>query len=142
MMSSGDEATPVSERYEFTEDQNTLIGDLSKKMGLVGAVLIALGLVAILFGIIALFRLPPAAGIAQIIQGLIYLFLGYWTYQASGSFRTIVETAGRDVAHLIEALSNLRKMYTLMYWIIIVGLILLVIAFVVNLVFGPGEAVR
>lgn len=136
-MSTGEEPAPAPEHYEFTENQNALIGDLAKKMGLVGAVLVAFGLVALVFGVVALFRLP-AAGTAQVIQGVIYLLLGFWTYQASGSFRTIVSTAGRDVGHLMDGLNSLQKMYTLMYWVIIVALVLLVVAFVVSLFTGGG----
>lgn len=140
-MSTGDEPSAVSGHYEFTENQNALIGNLAKKMGLVGAVLVAFGLIAVVFGIVALFRFP-AAGVGQIIQGVIYLLLGFWTYQASGSFRTIVSTAGRDVGHLMDGLNSLQKMYTLMYWVIIVALVLLVVAFVVSLFTGGGETVQ
>src|SRR5207247_1780886 len=65
-------------------------------------------------------NLPPDDhlwGIAasSALNGLIYLLIGVWTRSAAGSFKKIVETHGSDISHLMEALSSLTKMYSLIY---------------------------
>jgi hypothetical protein len=47
-----------------------------------------------------------------------------WTRSAGGSFRKISGTQGSDVRHLMDAVSSLHKMYSLLYTIILLGLLL------------------
>jgi hypothetical protein len=63
------------------------------------------------------------------INGLLYLLIGVWTRNAAGSFRLIVETKGTDISLLMSALSALNKMYTLVYTLIMVGLLVLLVSF-------------
>jgi hypothetical protein len=50
-----------------------------------------------------------------------------WTRNAAGSFQRIVDTKGQDISHLMHALVSLNKMYTLVYTIIVIGLLLFLI---------------
>jgi hypothetical protein len=76
-------------------------------------------------------KLPPdnhlwGIAIGTAVNGLIYLLVGVWTRSAAGSFRQIVDTRGNDIGHLMDALSSLNKMYTLIYTLIMIGLLLLI----------------
>jgi hypothetical protein len=78
-------------------------------------------------------RLPPDNqlwGIAgsSAVNGLLYLLLGVWTRSAGGSFKKIVRTTGSDISHLMEALSSLNKLYSLLYALILIGLMFLLAA--------------
>jgi hypothetical protein len=66
--------------------------------------------------------------IGNAINGLLYLLIGVWTRTAAGSFRLIVETKGTDISLLMSALSALNKMYTLIYTLIMVGLLVLIVS--------------
>jgi hypothetical protein len=66
--------------------------------------------------------------IGTAINGLLYLLIGVWTRTAGTSFRLIVETKGTDISLLMSALSALNKMYTLIYTLILVGLLVLVLS--------------
>src|SRR5262249_49092846 len=75
-------------------------------------------------------KLPPdnhlwGIAISSAVNGLIYLLIGVWTQSAAGSFKKIVDTQGSDIHHLMDALSSLNKMYTLIYTIIVIGLLCL-----------------
>jgi hypothetical protein len=59
---------------------------------------------------------------------LIYLLVGIWLRQASGGFQQIVTTEGRDISHLMRALSALNRMFSLVYTLMAIGLILLLVA--------------
>jgi hypothetical protein len=77
-------------------------------------------------------KLPPAnqlwgLAIGGLVNGLIYLLIGVWTRNAAGSFQRIVDTRRHDISNLMDALASLNKMYTLIYTIIVVGLLLFLI---------------
>jgi hypothetical protein len=146
-------------RYEFTPEQNDLIGDLAKKMRLVGLISVVLGVLNLLSAILLLVfifqdkipanvvasipedarkELPPTNYLwGFVIQGaasgLILLLIGIWTRASAASFQLIVDTTGRDISHLMDALGSLRKMYTLLYTLIVIILILFVVGLVVQL---------
>jgi hypothetical protein len=145
----------VTSRYEFTEAQNREIGSLARKMRLVGLVAVILGVVNLILGLLLLvyaFRdqlpadalrripedtlkqLPPpgqlwAVALQAVASGLIFLLIGVWTRSAAGEFRQIVDTAGHDIGHLMSALGSLHKMYSLLYTLIIFG----ILAFLVSI---------
>jgi len=75
-------------------------------------------------------KLPPdnhlwGIAISNAVNGLIYLLIGVWTRSAAGSFKQVVDTQGGDIRHLMEALSSLNRMYTLIYTLILLGLLLI-----------------
>ena len=102
-------------------------------MRFVGYFLIAIGVLLILAGIIN-FR---AGGFSTIIQGIVQLIVGIWTAKAATSFQLIVKTQGSDIENLMSALGELRKLYTLQYWVFIIALILIAIGIVAALIFRP-----
>ena len=121
-------------QYEFDNSQNELILDLSKKMRFVAYFLMALGILAVVFGIVGL-------DVGSIIQGIVQFLIGLWTVNAASLFRQIVETRGNDIVNLMGALAELRKLYTLQYWVLIIALIFMAIALVLGLIFGIGAAI-
>jgi hypothetical protein len=144
----------VTDRYEFTEAQNREIGSLARKMRLVGLVAAILGAVNLFLGLLLLVyayrdqlpaeamqrlpedtlkQLPPpgqlwAVAMQALASGLIFLLIGLWTRSAGAEFRQIVDTAGHDIGHLMRALGSLHKMYSLLYTLIIVGILAFLVA--------------
>ena len=147
-------STRMTDRYEFTEVQNREIGGLARKMRLVGLVAIVLGVVNLILALLLLIyafrdRLPAEAlrGIPEdtlrqlappsqlwaiVLQaaasGLIFLLIGLWTRSSAAEFRKIVDTTGRDIGHLMSALGSLHKMYSLLYTLIIFGILALLVS--------------
>ncbi|NEQ74698.1 MAG: hypothetical protein F6K24_38680 [Okeania sp. SIO2D1] len=117
------------QQYEFEQSQNELILDLSNKMRFVSYFLITIGVLA---GIIGLFSVNPGA----IIQGVVQTLIGIWTLNAASSFKLIVDTEGNDIVNLMGALGELRKLYRLQYWLLIIALIFMAIALVVGIIAG------
>ena len=56
------------------------------------------------------------------INGLIYGLIGYWTMSASRDFAAVVATTGWDVPHVMDALRSLRKMYSLLFYLLVAAL--------------------
>jgi hypothetical protein len=118
-------------QYEFTVEQNRVIGDLAGKMRFVGLFLILGGVLECL----SVLR----GDLGHLIAGVVFILFGVWTRGAAGSFRKIVDTEGRDITHLMRALGELRQMYTLQYWLLMIAialiLVVLLVAFFGALVF-------
>lgn len=118
--------------YEFNNAQNQLIRELSEKMRFVSYFLIGLGILVAIAGIFVITR----GGLGNIIQGIIQVIIGFWTNKAASAFKQIVNTQGNDIENLIDALGELRKLYTLQYWLYIVALIFVALGIVLAIAFG------
>src|SRR5262245_5667824 len=135
--------------YEFTSEQNDLIGRLARKMSLVGLVSAVFGVLylpsaVLLLAFIFQDKLPadvvskipddvrskvPSTSylcgvlIQPLLAWLIFLSIGIWTRSSAAAFHEIVVTTGRDISHLMTALSSLHKMYSVLYTLIVVTLL-------------------
>ncbi len=118
--------------YEFNESQNQLILDLSKKMMFVSYFLIASGALGTLAGIITI----KQGGFSGIVQGVVLLITGIWTINAAKGFQLIVNTQGNDIENLMGALGQLRKLYSLQFWLFMISLIFIVIGLILAIVVG------
>jgi len=119
--------------YEFDVTQELVVGELAGAMRFVGTASIVLAVVMWLIGIATTFMGNPA-GLAQIIQGVLLAFIGVWTRSSARSFQLVVDTKGNDIANLMSALSELRRLYNLQRWVMIVALVLMVAAFALGIV--------
>jgi hypothetical protein len=121
--------------YEFAPAQNEIIRTVSSRMRWVGAFLIAIGVAAAVLGLLSL----SEGGIAfvTIIQAMIYVLIGIWTTSAARDFGLIVRTTGSDVTNLMNGFGALKKLYTLQFWLIIAGLLILVLGAIFGLFGEP-----
>ncbi|MFB2833889.1 DUF5362 family protein [Floridanema evergladense] len=126
-----------SREYEFSSSQNELIKNLADKMRFVAYFLIAGGVLGVIGGLLNL-----RVGVGSIINGIVYILIGVWTNNAASAFRRIVETTGNDIENLMGALGELRKLYTLQYWLLIIALVFIAIALVFTLIFGLATVSR
>ena len=121
-----------SEQYEFTTEQNRAINELAGAMEVVATLMKVLGFAfLILFGLLLLQAVQLGSGYGPVIglgaAMLLCLTTGFWTSRSAHSFRQIVESQNQDIWHLMNALRNLRSLYSLLRTIIIASLILLLI---------------
>lgn len=114
--------------YEFTEAQNALLGKLASRMKFVAIFLLIAGG---LTGIVGIATLP--GGVGSIILAAIYIVIGIWTLKAAGAFNEIVTTEKKDISHLMDALTELKKLYTLQYIAIIIGIVIIGIVFLAGI---------
>ncbi len=105
-------------QYEFKPGENKIIGQLASKMNFVGLFLLAVGVLVIAHGVIVAVHYGP------IISGTLTAVVGIWTQRASVSFRSVVQTEGRDISHLMRALEDLRKLYSLQFWLLFLSMLL------------------
>ena len=120
---------PAGPGYEFTPPQDEVIRALSKKMNFVGFFYIVASALVGLGGLAAMF-ISAWIGLFYMILLTPELLIGIWTLNAGKSFRLVVDTKGQDIPHLMNAINALRKLYTMMFWILIIGLVFMVLAIV------------
>ena len=127
--------------YEFTDSQNQTISLLGSRMKWVRIFFIAMG---VAFGLVGVVGLVESEGALDLIlKPMIFtmtaaiLFLsGIWTVNAAKSFTLIVKTTGSDILNLMNALGTLLKLYAMQFWLVIVSLVVLVIAFAIVVAMG------
>ncbi len=112
--------------YEFTAEQNAVIRDLGRKMQGVGIFMIVLGVLSLAGFAVGLLG-PRAPNLVWIPIAAFFLLIGLWTVRAAREFRQVAETEGQDIPHLMTALEELRKFYTLHFWLFVVYLVLIVL---------------
>jgi len=66
----------------------------------------------------------------------IYIIIGIRTIGASNSFKKIVETEASDISHLMNALNELKKLYTLQYVLVIIAIVFMGIAILTGIIGG------
>lgn len=101
--------------YEFNAEQNAVIRDLAGVMSVAGLVLMALAIVAILYAgafIASANRDPTPMVFAAFCAPMV--IAGFWVRGASAPLLKIVETEGSDIAHLMTALAELRRIFALL----------------------------
>lgn len=118
------------QQYEFSSSQNELIKNLAEKMRFVSYFLIGVGVLIAVGGVITLLR----GGIANIISGVVQIIIGVWTNKAAAAFNRIVDTEGNDIENLMGALGELRKLYNLQYWLLILTLVFAALGLVVGII--------
>jgi hypothetical protein len=110
------ETSPPATEAEFSPEENAVFSALGMRMHFVGIFTLGLGLVAVVMGL-------SRRDAGPLLAGVLYAIIGHWTSRAGKQFRIIARTRGHDHSHLMAALVDLRKLYTLQYWICLVALV-------------------
>jgi|GEM_PF-6835376 len=118
----------MSNEYEFTADQNTILEGLAQKMKIVAYFEIGIG---------ALFLLSVLLGnFAEVGQGIFQMVIGVLTFKASRFFQAIVDSEGNDISHLMKAILELRNVYSIQFWMMIILAIVVGVALVAGVALG------
>jgi hypothetical protein len=73
------------------------------------------------------------SSLAVALSGLFLLMVGLWTRQAGTGFSGIVQTRGRDVSRLMDALAALNRKYALMYAVLLAAAIIALASLAISL---------
>ncbi len=112
--------------HEFTYSENSIIGNLGSKMSFVGLFMLGIGLF-FLASVIIRWVQSHHLEVALLFLTLLFIVVGIWTHRAGREFRSVAESHGKDISHLMGALENLLKLYTLLYLLFFIGLVFAII---------------
>ena len=115
----------VAGGYEFNRRQNEVIDKVARYMNIAGWAALVLGSLQVLIAFLA----SRNQGLVNFIQGLTLIIVGLLTRRVAGRFREITRSSGRDMVHLMHALTGLRTLYTFQVWVLaaVIGMIVLII---------------
>jgi hypothetical protein len=122
----------LQRQYEFDEQENSVFRDLAGVMKFCGTMMLIAGPLLVISGITSLMHKEFGGAIGQIGTGVGLFLMGNWTGDASKTIAKIVDTEGNDITHLISAMIDLRKTFTMQQKLLI-GVVILVIG---GLAFG------
>jgi hypothetical protein len=114
--------------YEFSPPENQVIGNLGSRMGVVGLFMLGVGL--FLFASVVVRWIQSGyqqLEVALVFLTLLFMVVGIWTHRAGTEFVRVARTVGNDIAHLMKALENLLKLYTLLYLLFFITLVFAII---------------
>jgi hypothetical protein len=147
MNTSTDQVTPPLEQmpHEFDSRQNQIIADLAAAMRWIGLPLMLIGLlyaVAAGMGLAQAFSRPEllVSVVFVVLATLFFFALGIWTRRAAESFQRITTTSGQDIVHLMDALNNLRKAYSLLSAIVKLYVALIIVSLILMLIVAIARA--
>ena len=109
-------------------------------MKFMGILYMFFGGLMVIWGVILILLKAPVQSIVAFAEVALFVFMGLWNYKGADSFQMIVQTEGSDVSHLMNALEDLRKIYNLQYWLMIVVLVLVALAIVAGVLVSMARA--
>jgi hypothetical protein len=119
-------ATTAPSQYEFSYSDNAIIGNLGSKMSVVGLFMLGIGLfffASVIIRWVQSYHLE----VGLLFLMLLFIVVGIWTHRAGRQFGVVARTHGKDISHLMGALENLLKLYTLLYILFFIALVFAVI---------------
>lgn len=131
-------AAAGTREFEFDEAQNGIFRELGNTMTFVGTALMLFGAIAGLGGLVTL-ATKGDAGLGGLVQGAAYVAIGLWTRRAAAAIGRIAATQGRDIAYLMEAMTELKRVYTLQRALIVIGIIFVTLALVFAAMMAAGQ---
>jgi hypothetical protein len=117
-------------QYEFTAEQNKVIGHVALRC-VVNAVLLALlGLVGLIGAIISLRDATLLLSIVGMLYGVVFITMGVMFFRPADNFRRVTTTEGQDITEIMAGLNELRGGFKLVSILILALLVLDVITIV------------
>jgi hypothetical protein len=104
-------APPPPGEYEFSEAAKEDLAALAASTSFVGVCVMLLGLMSGTFALAAAYGGFAAIGVGLVVGAAVCLPLGWWSTSAGRSLSALVRTRGRDVALLMDAVGQLRRLF-------------------------------
>ena len=112
----------ATSQYEFRESENAVVGQLGSKMSFVGLFMLGIGFCFVVSAILRWQRREEVE-FGLLFLTLLFMVFGIWTHRAGREFHKVAATEGSDVGHLMLALTNLLRLYSLIYVIFFIAII-------------------
>lgn len=134
--------TPSTPRnYEFSAPENIIIRQLVDAMRFVSAASFAVGAFVLILGIAGLATQGRAAigpAIGDFAEAVVFALIGLWLQRAVDAFNRVVDTSGDDITHLLDALRELTRVFSLQRTVLVLAVIVIVMAIGVHGVLSLG----
>jgi hypothetical protein len=124
--------------YEFNDLENGIIGKAAGRARTWGIISIVIGALYTLSGIF--FFLAPTL-LINLATGIVGIIVGVTFLGAGNSLRTVVDTQGNDMQHMMQAMEKLASAFMVQIVMAIVGFVLAAIAVLIGMLALAAVAV-
>lgn len=114
---------PGSDPFEFSDEQKESFRALATSMSFLGACTMILGGLAAVFGLGAIYESLVPNGIFAGIYAVILILMASWMLAAGRSLSAMMRTRGRDVQYLMEAVTQLRRLFGMSLVLLMIGML-------------------
>ena len=128
--------SPAPAPYEFSPEQDKVIGDLGGQMRFVGVFTVVYGAVSLVSMIAAIWT---SNRLNIDFNPILALFVGSWMISAGRSFQEVALTRGHDMSHLMTALDKLRNVFGLLAFLLYLALAIAVVVMVLALALNAKD---
>jgi hypothetical protein len=112
--------TEAEDAYEFADAHKDSFRALAASMSFVGVCTMLFGVLLGVFFAGALYEGFPALALGTAASSALCLLLAWWTVSAGRSLSALVATRGHDVEHLMQAVSQFRRLFGLARVLIVI----------------------
>lgn len=99
-------------QYEFTDVENTTIASTGTRARVWAVLAIVSGAFSTLVGVLTLSK-GSFMALLNLVSGPVSLVMGITILGVAAAFKSIVDTKGNDVGHMMAALKKLNTAYTI-----------------------------
>jgi hypothetical protein len=100
--------------YEFTEAENRVLQELVRTLSVAGLVMLALGIASVLYaGVYVTGPLQDPTPLVVVTTCAPLVIAGWWLRGAAAPLQRVVETRGKDISHLMDALREFQRIFAL-----------------------------
>jgi hypothetical protein len=125
-------APEPAREYEFTEAENKVLRELVETLSVAGLVMLALGIASVLYaGVYVTGPLHDPTPLVVVATCAPLVIAGWWLRGAAAPLQRVVETRGKDISHLMDALREFQRIFALQrtgfalaFLVAVVGLLL------------------
>ena len=114
--------------YEFTQQENSVIGTTANRAKWWGWISLVLGVILTLVAF-ASFTQGVEAGLDALLQGVPSVIVGAIFIKTARSLQLVVDTEGDDIIHMMTAVKSLGSAF-------LVQLIVVALAFAIGMIIG------
>lgn len=118
--------------YEFAPAENAVIGRTARWVTWWGWIAVAAGIILIVGGLTTW----GEGGLAQVLLGGIYILIGVYFRSAGRSLARVVDTTGRDLSHLMEALDRLTAAFRVQVILVVAMVLMAIVAIAITVTRG------
>ncbi|MCY0995075.1 hypothetical protein OV203_48565 [Nannocystis sp. ILAH1] len=134
-------STSPSRNYEFSATENVIIRQLVDAMRFVAAASLAVGAFVLILGIAGLVtqgRSAVGPALGDFAEAVVFVLIGLWLQRAVDAFNRVVDTSGDDITHLLDALRELTRVFSLQRTVLVLAAIVIVMAIGIHGVLSLG----
>lgn len=147
------EPTPPAQ-YEFTAEQNKVIGEMASSMIWVAAPFIGIGILYLIGGVLNIIKVGVAVANGEhkadalvnagfiLLGGAAFVFVGKRLRLAADRFQAIVNTSGRDISNLMDGIASLGRLFAALAFLVRIYIFLVLALLIVFVVTAVVEWLR